>query len=160
MKFTTSLTKNHIFQRLYHKGNKQVTPFLAMYVMKNYKSMESQNILGLTVGVKVGNAVTRNKIKRRLRELYRTHEHELKSGYQIVIVARNRCSTAKFSQLEQSFLLLCDQLDLSLTPKHPVKFISQGKPQIRKNSNPNQGRTQAQSRNKKPTTVKKHTDET
>lgn len=121
MKVTTSITKNHIFKRLYAKGKTQVTPFLAMYVLKNSKAHENQNFLGFTVGVKLGNAVTRNKVRRRLREIYRLHESELKTGYQIVVVARNRCATATYSQLEDSFLLLCDQLAVSLHPKHPEK---------------------------------------
>lgn len=127
MQHTNSLTKNHLFKRLYQKGNKQVSPFLAMYVLKSHPSQQHKNLLGLTVGLKVGNAVTRNKVRRRLRETYRINESQLKTGYQIVIVARNRCATATYQEIEKSFLYLCDQLDLSISPKYPVKYQKQMK---------------------------------
>lgn len=126
MKNTTSIKKNHEFKRLYAKGNTQTTPFLAMYLRKNGSK---SNELGITVGVKLGNAVVRNKVRRRLKEIYRLHESELKTGYHVVVVARNRCATSTYAQIERSFLLLCDQLDWSLNPKHPVKFVEASKVQ-------------------------------
>ena len=46
------------------------------------------NRLGLSVSRKVGHAVRRNRIKRRLREAFRTQQHELPQGYDIVVVVR------------------------------------------------------------------------
>lgn len=144
MQHTNSLTKNHLFKRLYQKGNKQVTPFLAMYALKRHPSQQHENLLGITVGLKVGNAVVRNKVRRRLREAYRIHEAQLKTGYQIVVVARNRCSTAQYQEIEKSFLLLCDQLDLSLSPKHPVKYQKQSQGKAQPHGRKNTGGKQTQ----------------
>lgn len=44
--------------------------------------------LGLSVSRKVGNAVKRNRVKRRLREAFRLQQHELPPGYDVVIVVR------------------------------------------------------------------------
>ena len=44
--------------------------------------------LGLSVSRKVGTAVRRNRIKRRLREAFRFHQHDLPAGYDFVIVVR------------------------------------------------------------------------
>lgn len=127
MKYTKTLKHNHLFKRLYHKGNSQVTPFLAVYILKNQnKSAQEMNLLGITVGTKLGGAVQRNRVRRKIREIYRLHEEQLKPGYLIVIVARNRCVNASYSQLEKSFLLLCDQLELSKNPVHPPKFQKSG----------------------------------
>ena len=44
--------------------------------------------LGLSVPRKVGNAVKRSGIKRRLREAFRLHQHELPVGYDLIVVVR------------------------------------------------------------------------
>ena len=56
--------------------------------------------------MKLGNAVKRNRVRRRIRELYRTNEHRFSSGYDIVVVARTRAIFARYSELERSFLRL------------------------------------------------------
>jgi ribonuclease P protein component len=44
--------------------------------------------LGLSVSRRVGTAARRNLIKRRLREAFRLHQHDLPIGYDLVIVVR------------------------------------------------------------------------
>ena len=59
---------------------------------------------GFSVGRRVGNAVVRNKIKRRLREVaYLTH---IPGGWDLVIIARKRSSSADFGQLRSSLAQL------------------------------------------------------
>lgn len=120
MKYTVSMKKNHEFKRLYNKGKSQVNPFLAVYVRRNN---QKKNVLGITVGVKLGNAVTRNKVRRRIREIYRTHEHLLLSGFHIVIVARNRCANASYQQILHSFCSLADNLQLSAQPLSSIYHL-------------------------------------
>ena len=109
MKFTVTMKRNHEFQRLYHKGKSAASPYLALYCRK---CKRDQNRLGFTVGKKVGCAVRRNRVRRRLREIYRLHEGELNQGYDIVVVARVKAVYAKYGQLEKSFLSLADKLGL------------------------------------------------
>lgn len=146
MKYTSTIKHNHLFKRLYHKGKTQVTPYLAMYVLKN-QSSQDKNLLGFTVGTKLGGAVSRNRVRRKLREIYRLQENNLKTGYLIVIVARNRCASANYHQLEKSFLLLCDQLELSKNPMHPPKYQKPQK-EFQKRKEKSKGNNQRKSQRK------------
>lgn len=86
-----------------------VSPWLALYCRKNGSR---GNRLGITVSTKVGKAVVRNRTRRKLREIYRLHEQELKPGYDLVIVARVRAGASRYWELERSFLQLAKKLDL------------------------------------------------
>ncbi len=107
MKKTVSLKKNHLFRRLYSKGRSAASPYMAVYFRRNG---QRENRLGFTVSTKLGHAVVRNRVRRRLREIYRLNEDKLASGIDLVIVARVRAVNASYWQLEKSFLQLCGKL--------------------------------------------------
>lgn len=60
--------------------------------------------IGISAARRVGKAVVRNKIKRRFRELFRLHQHELRPGADIVLSLRQPAGKADFEELEQRFL--------------------------------------------------------
>ena len=70
------------------------------------------NRVGFTVSAKLGNAVTRNRIRRQLREIYRLHSNEFKNGKDFVIVARSRCIRGEYQKMDASFIAACRELDL------------------------------------------------
>ena len=109
MQFSKSLKLNHVFRRLYHKGKSAANKQLVLYCRRNGSS---ENRIGLTVSGKLGHAVVRNKIRRRLREIYLLHESRFLPGYDIVVVARSRAVTASYRQLEQAYLSLAKTLGL------------------------------------------------
>lgn len=109
MEFTDSLKMNYEFRRLYAKGKSAVTPYLVVYVRRTGRST---NRLGITVSNKIGKAVVRNRVRRRLREIYRLREGRLCRGLDLVIVARGRSTEATYAQLEKAFEKACRQLDL------------------------------------------------
>ncbi len=116
MKHTVSLKLNHVFQRLYRKGKRAVSPSLALYVRRNGRGTSR---LGLTVSTKVGKAVIRNRTRRRLREIYRTHEEGLQSGFDVVLVARVRAAHTPYRTLEQEFLCLAGKVGLQRQEDSP-----------------------------------------
>ena len=100
MKFSHSLKLNHIFQRLY-RTNGQANGYLVLYARKN---RTGTNRVGITVGKKLGHAVVRNRVRRRLREVYRLNEDKFQSGWDIVVVARTRAIHADFAQLVDAYM--------------------------------------------------------
>ena len=100
MKFSQSLKLNHIFQRLYRPSG-QANGCLVLYARKN---RTSTNRVGITVGKKLGHAVVRNRVRRRLREVYRLNEDKFQSGWDIVVVARTRAVYADFAQLTEAYM--------------------------------------------------------
>jgi len=114
MKFTATLKKNYEFHRLYSRGKSAVTPFLVVYARR---SKRPGNRIGITVSTKLGKAVKRNRVRRRLREIYRLNESRFILGTELVIVARGRAVTATYRQLESAFLSACGKLGL-LTEGH------------------------------------------
>jgi len=110
MKFTTSLKKNYEFKRLYNRGRSVASKYVVVYCNKNGRD---ENRLGITVTTKLGGAVQRNRIRRRLKEVYRINESDLRKGYDIVFVARMRCVEAPWQEIESSVLYLLKKLGLS-----------------------------------------------
>lgn len=109
MNIRSTLKKNSEFRRLYSKGKNAVTPYMVLYCRRN---RGGENRLGYTVSVKLGHAVTRNRVRRRLREIYRLNAPALRSGWDIVIVARQRCVGARYEKMNAAFLSACAELGL------------------------------------------------
>ena len=109
MKQAVTLKENYEFRRMYRKGASAVSGSMVLYCRKNNRG---NNRLGITVSVKLGKAVVRNRARRRLREVYRLHLGELRQGYDIILVARGRTVTASWKELNDTFTRLCRKLDL------------------------------------------------
>lgn len=109
MKASVSLKHNYEFRRLYAKGKSAASRNIAVYCRRNKKPI---NHVGFTVGTKVGKAVTRNLVRRRLKEAYRRNEQNFFLGWDIVIVARTKSVYATYAELEEELLGLFAKLGL------------------------------------------------
>ena len=109
MKASVTLKKNSDFHRLYARGKSAVTPYLALYVRKNRLGVSR---CGYTVSTKLGGAVVRNRVRRRLREIVRLNGARLVPGYDVVIVARSRCVDAEYRKMEEAYLKAIKKLGL------------------------------------------------
>ena len=105
MKFSCALKLNHIFRRLYASSG-QANGYLVLYARPNRLGI---NRVGITTGKKLGHAVVRNRVRRRLREVYRLNEDKFTSGWDIVVVARSRCISADFRKLTDAYLSLAEK---------------------------------------------------
>lgn len=93
-----TIKENRLFRRTYYKGKKQVCGELVLYYLENNLN---KNVFGITVSKKLGKAIVRNKIRRRLREIIRQCDN-LKEGYFIVVVARSAAVNADYFSLKKS----------------------------------------------------------
>lgn len=59
--------------------------------------------LGVTVSRQVGNAVRRNRIKRLLREVFRTQRHLFPASADFVVIAKTGCLVASFDDVRSEF---------------------------------------------------------
>jgi ribonuclease P protein component, eubacterial len=109
VKFSESLKKNYEFRRLYSRGKSAALPVLVIYCRK---TGSPTNRLGITVTTKLGKAVQRNRVRRRLKEIYRTNEHRLKRGFDVVLVARVKSRYSSYFELEKAFLEICGKLGI------------------------------------------------
>lgn len=90
------LKKRYQFNYVYKSGEHFSSEHLVLYVV----SSKTKSIkVGFAVTKKVGHAVVRNKIRRRLREIIRKQLPKLKQNYNIIIVAKENIIEADFEQL-------------------------------------------------------------
>ena len=72
----------------------------SMMVLKMASNELTTNRFGFTVSKRIGNAVTRNKAKRRLKEIVRTLQ--IKQGWDVVLIARPQIKLVEFTQMQTS----------------------------------------------------------
>ncbi|NLN14591.1 MAG: ribonuclease P protein component [Tissierellia bacterium] len=95
------LRKNMEFKRVYDQGRNYWNRNLILYVRKNDLN---ETRVGFTITKKIGNSVVRNKIRRRMREIYRLNFHNLKAGYDLVFITKKNVVDLSFKELESSML--------------------------------------------------------
>ena len=85
------------FDRVYSSGKRHASRELTLIFAP---SPAGTTRLGLSVGRRIGNAVVRNRVKRLLREAFRLNKHQVKKGYDILLVARKGVGDLTFRQVE------------------------------------------------------------
>lgn len=97
------------FERLRHAGQTQHHPALLISYLPN--ELE-HNRYGFITGKRLGNAVTRNRIRRLLRESVRTLHPHLQTGYDFVFIARRSIATKHFHDVQRIVYQLCQKAGL------------------------------------------------
>ena len=92
------LKKSREFLTVLRKGVRKETPHFKCVLLANNLNWCR---LGLTVGRKIGNAVTRNRIKRLLREYFRRNKTDFPESTDIVISAKIGAARLDYTALNQ-----------------------------------------------------------
>lgn len=93
------IKKNKEFQTVFKKGKSFANRQFIVYVLK---SDQPEFRIGLSVSKKVGNAVTRNRIKRYIRQTFLELENDLLPNADYVIIARQQAATLDFHESKKS----------------------------------------------------------
>src|SRR5690554_677984 len=99
MKKKKRLRKNMEFKKVYKARKNFWNRNLILYIKRNGTK---ETRIGVSITRKVGNAVVRNKLKRRIKELNRRYIESLKEGYDIVIIPKKNAVNLSFKDLESA----------------------------------------------------------
>lgn len=94
------IKKNKEFQSIFKKGKSFANRELVIYYRLN--PLQGHFRIGISVGKKIGNAVTRNRIKRYIRESFNHFKNEIDSNVDIIIIARKATMNMDFHQIKGS----------------------------------------------------------
>ena len=82
---TERIRASRLFHELYEEGRRQPGRYVILFSRANPTGPRQ---LGVVTSRRVGNAVTRNRARRLLREAYRHHKHQLPDHLQLIMIAR------------------------------------------------------------------------
>jgi ribonuclease P protein component len=89
------LSRSRDFDAVYRQGRSVSTRFLVLYRFDREGEVDGEARLGIAVPKKIGGAVTRNRIKRRLREVWRELLPEVPAGADYVLLVRTPLADAE-----------------------------------------------------------------
>lgn len=96
----STLKKSRQFDRVFKHGRSLHRDGIVLYTVRaNHRGLR----MGFCVSSKVGGAVTRNHLRRRLREVIRLQRHEVIMGFDCIVLARESILKSDFVQLQASF---------------------------------------------------------
>jgi len=91
------------FRRVYEEGRRRRAPLCTAFYLANGLPYSR---LGITVPRALGKAVLRNRVKRRLREVFRVNRGSLPGGWDIVLNPGEQVAAIPFPRLEEEILRL------------------------------------------------------
>jgi ribonuclease P protein component len=108
------LTDSPEFERVYRQGTAYRGKLFAVHAFPNEHGTPR---LGLSVSRKVGNAVTRNVVRRRLREVFQSCVSGLSENLDLVVSARPAAAEATFEELQEEFCKSLGRIGGPVVPK-------------------------------------------
>ncbi len=111
------LTKSEQYALVYNKGSSWTSDLAVMKALPNGLTFSRY---GFSVGRRLGGAVVRNRVKRRLREILRLLP--LEPGWDIIFIARPQAAGASFARLKKVVSVLLSRAGL-LTREYEEAYL-------------------------------------
>jgi ribonuclease P protein component len=116
MKQQYRLRRNSDFQRVRQLGKFHASPLMVLAFLQNGLD---HSRFGFVVSRRLGKAVNRNKIKRRMREATRLRLLGIKPGFDLVFIARQPISRVEYADIERWLDHLLKKANLWVNPQLP-----------------------------------------
>jgi ribonuclease P protein component len=110
MKRKFRLRKSNDFKRVRRLGKSYAHPFI---VLIKHPNQGGRSRFGVAAGRSIGNAVERNRAKRRLREIIRPRISAILDGWDIIFLARRAIHNATYAELQSALDGLIERAELT-----------------------------------------------
>ncbi len=102
------------FSKIYRYGHSKANSYLVLYFFPQGKKTAAigNPRIGFSVSKKLGNAVVRNKIKRRMRAAIKPYLQLIRSDVDIIFIARKKIKGISFSDVEKNMICLLKKAGL------------------------------------------------
>ncbi len=97
------LLSRNDFRRVYEEGQRRSAPSCVLFCRPNGLH---ETRLGITAPARLGSAVLRNRVKRRLREIFRVNRSVIPGGWDVVLNPRAAVAKVPFERLVREILRL------------------------------------------------------
>ena len=118
------------FKAVFQQCRKLDDARLALYVQ--FSSGPPARLFGVSIGRAHGKAHDRNKLKRRLREIYRVEKDRFREGYRIIVIPRKNSASSSYAELRDSFLSLAKRAGLLPRTTPPTGTTPSGGDEMRR----------------------------
>lgn len=96
------------FDNIIKKGKSIKNKYFILYYVEK---KEEESRYGIAVGKKIGNAVTRNKIKRQMREIIKLSKKEFQKDKDYIIIIRKESLKLNFLEMQKNLIFLIKKVN-------------------------------------------------
>ncbi|MEO6053806.1 MAG: ribonuclease P protein component [Chthoniobacterales bacterium] len=107
---TARLRKRIEFERVRRDGTDSTGRAMRLAVFKTSQNEAAR--VGIITSRRVGSAVVRSRVRRKLREICRLHRQEIHEGLWLVIVVRSAAARASYAELQSEWMRLAQRLNI------------------------------------------------
>ena len=110
------LSRASEFRQVKASGKSWTGKYLVLAILM--RDTEEPTRIGIIATKRLGNAVSRNQVRRRIREIFRLNQHRIKKGFWVVTIARLSAAKAAFDELQRDWLRLVKRASILAPGSH------------------------------------------